>query len=334
MLNVAVIGLGNMGRHHARVLSELEEAKLVAVSDLDEKQGRKIAQRYGSVFYKDYKEMLDRGDIDAVSVAVPTSLHKEVALECIKRGIPALIEKPIADSPEAGEEIVQAAEKEGVFLAVGHVERFNPAVQKLKEIIEQNRLERITSVVARRVGIFPPQVKDADVIVDLAVHDIDVCNFLLNRRPRRIYARAGKALNSKRADFAGLFLDYDGVDVFIQVNWITPVKIRELNVTGTKGYVELNYITQKLKIYESNYEKSFDSFGDFVVKFGTPNVQEVHVKTGEPLKIELENFIKCLQSKRPEKRLWVSGEEGLHILETASLAVRSYKLNKIMETKE
>ncbi|HID95233.1 MAG TPA: Gfo/Idh/MocA family oxidoreductase [Candidatus Latescibacteria bacterium] len=327
-VNVAVIGIGNMGRHHARVYSELEDANLVAVSDLNSQVGEQIASRYGVGFYHDYRKMIERDDIDAVSIAVPTSLHTGVALACIETRKSILIEKPIADSLEDACTIVEEAGKKGVIVAVGHIERFNPAVLRLKEVIEQGRLNSVTLVIARRVGMFPPQVKDANVIIDLAVHDIDVCNFLLGKRPGKVYARAGKALNSKRADFASIFLDYDGTDVLVQANWITPVKIRELNVTGTRGYAELNYITQKLKVYESNYERGFDFFGDFVVKFGAPDVQEIDVMREEPLKVELGHFISCV---RQNTTPLVSGKEGIEALEIALAAVRSYKSNQIVE---
>ena len=326
-VNVAVIGVGNMGRHHVRAYSELAEVNLVALSDRKSQLGKEMVERFHIRFYPDYREMLEKEDIDAISVVVPTAVHKEVALDCIQRGKAVLIEKPLADSAEAGDQIIEEAEKHKVTVLVGHVERFNPAVLKLKELMEEGKLERITSVIARRVGISPPQLKEANVIVDLAVHDIDVCNFLLGKIPQQVYARAGKALNSQRADFASIFLDYNGTDVLIQANWITPVKIRELNVTGTKGYVELNYITQKLKLYESNYHRGFDSFGDFIVRFGTPNIREVDVKTAEPLKMELRHFIACVENR---KKPLVSGKDGLNALKIALSAVQSWEEERVV----
>jgi len=328
MINVAVIGVGNMGWHHARIYSELPEAKLVAVADLNETVCQKAARQYNTKYYLDYRELLEKESIEAVSIAVPTSLHKMVALDCISRNVAVLIEKPIAGTLEDSQAIIEAATANNTPITIGHIERFNPAVQKLKELIVTQKLEQITSVVARRVGIYPPQIKDADVIVDIAVHDIDVCNFILDRLPSRIHARAGRALNGDRADFATLFMDYGEAEIFIQVNWITPVKIRELNVTAINGYAELNYLTQKLKLYESNYERTFDSFGDFVVKFGTPNIQEVNVQKGEPLKIELNQFLASLMSARP---MSVTAEDGLIALKIALKAIESCQRNEIVE---
>lgn len=327
MVNVAVIGIGNMGANHVRVYSELEGVNLVAISDINENE-RKIAEKFGCEFYKDYRDMLEREEIDALSIAVPTKLHKKIALDCIQNGKDVLIEKPIADTVKNAEAIISAATKKGVILTVGHIERFNPAVQKLKKIISQKKLGEITSIIARRVGIFPPQVKDANVVLDLAVHDIDVFNYLLQQNPSRIYANAGSALDERREDHAFIVIEYDTARCFIQENWITPVKIRNLAVTGTRGYAELNYITQELNVYESVYEKTYDSYGDFVVKFGTPKKKIVEIEKAEPLKVEIMYFIECIVKKRDP---FVSGEDGLLALKLSLKAIDSYNKNKIVE---
>jgi len=269
VLNVAVIGTGNMGKNHVRTYSEMENVNLVAIADISE-NGKLLAEKHGCKYYSSYKEMLDDEELDAVSVCVPTGLHYEVAKDVIGKGVNLLVEKPITRSVKEAEDIVSLAEAAGVKLAVGHIERFNPAVRRLRELIKAGKLGDVTSIVARRVGLMPPQIRDANVVIDLAVHDIDVCNFLLGKKPDNVLCESGKAIISKREDFADIFMKYGSTNVFIQVNWITPVRIRALHVTGTKGYAELNYITQELVLYESIYEKRYDDFGDFVVKFGEP----------------------------------------------------------------
>lgn len=322
MLNVAVIGIGNMGKHHVRTYSEIENVKLVAVSDIDEVKGRAIAERYGCRFYKDYNEMFEREKIDLVSVVVPTKFHEKIALDIIEKGISLLVEKPIANSIEKAENIIKKAKERNVKLAVGHIERFNPAVQRLKEMIKEGRLGQITSIIARRVGLFPPQIKDANVIIDLAVHDIDIMNYLMECSPDEIEANAGRALISEREDYAEIFLKYKNTTGFIQVNWITPIKIRNLSVTGTKGYAEMDYISQELIVYESNYKKDFETFGD-VVKFSKPNKVEVGVEKGEPLRLELLDVIEAVkQNKEP----MVNGSVGLEALKIAMKVLD--KINK------
>jgi UDP-N-acetylglucosamine 3-dehydrogenase len=313
MLNAAVIGSGNMGKNHVRIYSGLKESNLIAICDPDEKVKR-LAEEYGCRHYSDYRQMLDKETIDVVSVCVPTSLHYEVGKDVIEKGINVLIEKPITNNMEQAEELIRLAGEKGVKLTVGHIERFNPAVQKLKELVDQGKLGNITSIIARRVGLFPPQIKDANVIIDLAVHDIDVFNYLLGRKPVRVYVEKGNALINNREDYADIFLKYDDVNCFVQVNWITPVKIRVLNVTGTKGYAELNYVTQNLVFYKSNYEKNYNGFGDFVVKFGAPEKLEIGVEKEEPLKLELKSFLECIEKgKEPV----LTGQEALDILRIA-----------------
>jgi len=316
MLNVAVIGVGNMGKHHARVYSEI--ANLVAVCDLDERLGKEIARRFKCKFYPTYKEMFAKEKIDAVSIVVPTIYHKKVALDCIEQGKHVLVEKPISNNLEDARQMVEAARKKNVRIAVGHVERFNPAVQKLREMIKNKDLGKITTIVARRVGVCPPQIKDANVIIDTAVHDIDVLRFLLEEDPTKIHALSGKAILRQRDDYADILLKFDGTDAFIQVNWITPVKIRSLAVTGTEGYAELNYITQELTLHKSNYRR-IDDFSD-VVKFGTPKEVKVSIKNGEPLKNELMNFLDAVENNREPL---VSGKEGLKTLEVALKVIDS-----------
>lgn len=318
MLNVAVIGVGNMGKHHARVYSEIDSAKLVAICDLDGKKAKDIAKRFGCKFYTDYNRMFAEEKIDAVSIAVPTIYHKKVSLDCIAQGKHVLVEKPISNNLEDARQMVKAAKKMNVRLAVGHIERFNPAVQKLREMIKNKDLGKITTIVARRVGVCPPQIKDANVIVDTAVHDIDVFSFLLEKEPTKVYALSGRAIIKQRDDYADIMLKYDGTNAFIQVNWITPVKLRKLAVTGTEGYAELNYITQELVIYKSSYRR-IDDFSD-VVKFGTPRQVRVSVRNEEPLKNELKSFIESVEKNREPL---VSGSDGLKTLEIALKVIDS-----------
>jgi len=310
-MRVCVIGTGAMGKNHARVYAEMHNVQLAAVADVNEKAGNEIAGKYRCRYYRDYKKMLAAEKPDAVSVCVPTGMHYDVARAVIQRGISVLVEKPIAKDVKDAEKLVALAKKRGVRLAVGHIERFNPAVRQLKRLIDEGKLGHITSILARRVGIMPPRIKDANVVTDIAVHDIDIFTYLLGKKPRRIYASGGKALINDREDYADIFLQYNGTNGFIEVNWLTPVKIRMLNVTGTRGYARLNYITQDLLLHKSVYEKEYDEFGLFVLHFGEPEVIPVHIKKEEPLRIELKNFI---DSVKEDKEPLVSGKDGLEAL--------------------
>ncbi len=319
-MKVGVIGTGVMGRNHARVYSEMDGVVLAGVSDLNEKRGREVAEKYKCEYYRDYKGLLDVAGLDAVSLCTPTSLHYEVGRSVIERGKHMLIEKPIADTVGNAEKLVKLAKKRGVKLAVGHIERFNPAVQELKRLIDEGKLGDVTSIFARRVGIMPPRIRDSNVIIDIAVHDIDVFRYVLGKEPESVHASGGKALIKDREDYADIFMKYNGTNGFIEVNWLTPVKIRVLNVTGTKGYAQLNYITQELTLHESVYEKTYDRFGDFVLNFGEPKKIPVEVKKEEPLRIELCNFIEAVKEKVEPL---VSGDDGLEVLKIAERIMKS-----------
>jgi len=204
-MKAAVIGTGSMGRNHARLYADIEGVELVAVADVSQ-DAKGVADKYGCRFYTGHKEMIETEKPDIVSVCVPTSLHYEVSKFVIEKGVNLLIEKPIASRVEEAEELVELAKKAKVKLAVGHIERFNPAVQRLKKLIDEGKLGNVTSILARRVGLYPPRIRDANVIIDIAVHDIDVFNYLLGKEPSKVFSCAGKALINDREDYADIFL--------------------------------------------------------------------------------------------------------------------------------
>jgi UDP-N-acetylglucosamine 3-dehydrogenase len=289
-LRAAVLGVGAMGAHHARLYDGIDGVELIAIADPGDELGA-TAARYGCAAYVDYAELLERERPDVVSVAVPTSAHLGAGLAAVRAGAHVLVEKPIAASSAEGEQLAAAAEHAGVVLAVGHIERFNPAVQRLRQLIDADALGRITSCVARRVGVMPPRVRDADIVVDTAVHDIDVIDFLLGSYPERVRATGGRAWLSDRTDHAEILLDYAGVGGFIQVNWLTPVKIRTLAVTGEGGYCELNYVTQELLHYRAPDQGPVGSFEEFVRRYGETEAELVPVARSEPLRLEIEGFL-------------------------------------------
>lgn len=295
MLRVAVIGVGHMGQNHVRVFSEIPTCQLVALADVDSVCGTSLSQKYQCHFYQDYHEMLDKEDIDAVSIVVPTHLHKTVALDVMQRGIHVLLEKPISDTLEDAYAIVRAAEENNVTLLIGHIERFNPAVNRLIKIVRQGRLGNITSLVATRVGLLLSPKKDTNVVIDLAVHDIDIMNYILDDQPREVYANGGKALLGTHNDYAEIFMKYGTISGFVVVNWITPLRIRKLCITGNKGYAELDYITQELIVHENSYEKNYDEkSGHFVMSLSDSDRVHVGVDVKEPLKEEILHFLRCV----------------------------------------
>ncbi|MDV3104097.1 UDP-N-acetylglucosamine 3-dehydrogenase [Thermococcus waiotapuensis] len=316
MLRVGVVGVGMMGQHHVRVYSELakeRKVELVGIADADLERAKELAKKYGTVPYGDYSELAREG-LDAVDIAVPTSLHKDVALEFINHGTSVLIEKPIAETVENAEAIIEAAEEKGVTLMVGHIERFNPAVLKLRELIDRGELGKVVTISAKRVGPMAERIRDVGIIIDLGVHDIDVISYLFGQRVRTVYARAGNVLHPAGVeDHALITLGFKDGTGIVETNWLTPHKTRTLNVVGTAGIAYLDYIEQSLKLYNQEW------------------IKEAKIEKKEPLRNEIEHFIECVETG---KRPIVDGEAGLHALKVALLAQKSARTGKVLEVEE
>ena len=314
-IKCAVIGAGKMGKNHLRVYSEISEVNLVAIADINQTAGKELAADYKTKYYSDYEEMIDKEKPDAVSICVPTAFHHVVGKKCIAKGVNILLEKPIAIDLKEAKELIELAKLKKITFMVGHIERYNPAVTKLKSIIKSGKLGKITSIIARRVGGFPFQIRDANIMVDLAIHDIDIVNYLLDETPQEIYVNKKRVFLKKREDSVEFFFKYKTASAYIQANWFTPVKIRKLNITGTKGYVELDYINQDIEFFKSNYDifkDPADKFSDYILRFSQPDKINIPVKKKEPLKEELIFFINSIK-----KNLIVDSQFALDSLRIA-----------------
>ena len=176
--NVGVIGVGSMGYNHVRIYSELENANLVAISDMVRGTLDKVSKEFNTVGYVDYDNILQIDDIEAVNICVPTVFHHDVAMRAIEAGKNVLVEKPIASKLPEAKEMINAAKDAGVILATGHVERFNPAVRVAKELLDAGEIGEVVTANAKRLGPYPPRIRDVGVAIDLAIHDIDIFNYL------------------------------------------------------------------------------------------------------------------------------------------------------------
>lgn len=295
-VRVAVIGAGNMGRHHVRNYHEMNGVRLAAIADADPASAA-LAKQYEVPFYESYQEMIKHEQPTAVSVVVPTPFHHEVASFALQNGADVLVEKPIAATVAEAHQLESLAQQFGRILTVGHIERFNPAVLHLKQLIASGRLGEISAMVCRRVGGFPQREPKTDVIVDLAIHDIDIMADLMGEVPQLVAAHGSRTFHSQRIDSAEILLRYGVAAGFVQTNWVTPVKIRTISITGSKGYVEANYITQEVELYEHTAVRSQDNFPDFVRELGTPQVIREKIKLIEPLRQELNLFIEAVKTR-------------------------------------
>ncbi len=324
-MKVGVIGVGSMGKNHARVYSEI--AELVGIADINERNGKRIAKRYNAEYFKDYHDLLDK--VDALTIATPTNQHFDIAMDAIANGKHLLIEKPIASSVEEGEKLIDKAREQGVVLAVGHIERHNPVVQYAKKALDNHKFGEPITFVSKRVSSYPSRIRDVGVIHDLGLHDIDVMRYLANSKVESVYATAGIDIKSKYESHANLLIKFrNGIDGFVEVNWLTPMKVRKLSLTCSTHYVELDYITQSLRISSSKY-KDLDEMD----LYRTPlefNVREISLKKQEPLMNELADFIDAIGNNR---KPLVDGYDGLMTLKIADKALESYKRNERMNIK-
>ena len=304
-VNVGVIGVGAMGENHVRVYHKMEEANLMGVSDVSERALKKIEKKYGAKGYTDYCELLANPEIEVVSVCVPTTFHHAVVMEAIKHKKHVLVEKPIAFTLTEAEEMIAAAKDAGVILATGHVERFNPAVQKAKELIDDGVIGDIVSAFAKRVGPLPPRIKEVGVSIDLAIHDLDIMNYLFEEEITQVYGTMNSSFDdSEFEDHAEIMVSFDNESTgIIEVNWLTPYKRRELELTGTAGIISVDYIQQSIEV-----------FGKFA--------QDIEIVHEEPLKGELKSF---LNSVVEEKEPVITGEDGLKALKMVIAANKSSK---------
>ena len=322
-LVAGVIGLGSMGINHARVYGEIEGVELAAVADVSPER-RALATGGNSAHpYDDYRRMLAEERLDLLSVCVPTLLHHEVTLAAIQRGVAVLVEKPIAASLEEGRAMAQAARAAGVPLMVGHVERFNPAVMELKRRLLAGELGRVYQVYARRTGPFPQRVRDVGVVHDLAPHDIDIISFLLQSKVERVYAETLRGISTEREDMLwGILRFRDGAVGVLDVNWLTPIKVRQLALLGEKGLFQVDYLSQQITFYAGDRPGQPLS-GDGAAK-------PVQVEKKEPLRLELAAFAAAVrQGEEPP----VTAEDGLAALEIASLLVESARTGRAIDVR-
>ncbi|BAI60967.1 putative oxidoreductase [Methanocella paludicola SANAE] len=308
-MRVGVIGAGAMGQNHIRMYSQMPNVELVGISDIDNNRVNKLSKQFNTMGFTEYEELLKQ-DLDAVSIVVPTLLHKKVALAAINANTNLLVEKPISDTIENARTIVSAAQKENLTLMVGHIERFNPAVTKMKEIIDSGELGRVVSISARRVGPNNPRIRDVGVILDIGVHDIDIISYLYNSPATEVYAIAGSEIHPHE-DHATIMLRFnDNRAGLVETNWLTPHKTRNFTVIGTEGVGYGDYIEEKVFIHDKDW------------------IKEAKVEKKEPLRCELEGFIhSCKYGDAP----LTTGEDGINALKTALAAVQSYKTSSAIE---
>jgi UDP-N-acetylglucosamine 3-dehydrogenase len=302
-IKIAVIGVGGWGKNHVRVLDNM--GVLEAVCDLSADRAKEIARKYDTKFYSSIKDLFsnERG-LNACLICTPTKSHLSVVREAIQNGCHVFVEKPLSFSSKECEEMTDLSKKAKVLLTCGYVERFNPAVQDLKKIIQKQTYGDLLMMEFHRENRMPLHIKDVGVIYDTSVHDIDTAMFLFGKGAKMVFARAGKKFHLFE-DFATIMLGFEDQKVaIIASNWVTPKKVRTFSAVCTEGTVNGDFITQEIRI----------NHADATI---IPRRQQFQ----EPLVLELQSFIEVIEGKR--KQPVVTSEEATNVTKVAEAALLS-----------
>ena len=293
-IRIGVIGTGRLGSFHSKVYSRLSKhVKFVGVCDCNIERALEVGKKYHAASYSDYEELFDK--VDAVSIAVPTSLHYNIAKEFLKHNIHVLIEKPITKTLSEADELIQIAKERNLIIQVGHIERFNSAVLAMEPYLTKPKF-----IECQRLGPFHKRVDDVGVVLDLMIHDIDIVLGLVQQDVMHIEA-VGLSTISNYEDVANVRLTFqDGIIADITASRVTKDVVRKMRIFQEDSYVSLDYVTQDVAVFKNT--------GDKIIK------EKIKVKKKDPLKKELKSFIECV---RTGKKPIVSGVEGRRALQVA-----------------
>ena len=307
-LRIGLAGLGSMGRNHLRILSGRPDIRLAAIADPAAEALSAAVATSGAQAFDEPLAMIAEAELDALVIAAPTTSHVALALAAIERDIAILVEKPLAESAAEGERIVTAARVGSVPVQVGHVERFNPAVLELGRLLDEGWLSVVYSIASRRAGPFPDRIRDVGVTIDLATHDADILSWIAGERPSRVYAETAQRIHANHEDLLfGLLHFPSGATGMVDVNWLTPVKRRQLVVVGEEGMFELDYLTQRLTFTRATDTTNPRLIGGYAPTF-EGDIAELPVVSAEPLAAEIDAFLRVV---REGGRPIVDAEDGL-----------------------
>jgi predicted dehydrogenase len=289
-LAVGVIGVGHMGRHHVRIVSETEGVTLAGLHDTDPERAGVFREQYGCDSFDDLDELLDRAD--AVTVAAPTSEHLSIGERCLRSGTGVLMEKPLADTLEGARRLTAAARDAGVVLMVGHVERYNPAIRRMMEMMEEAR-EEIVSIDTRRLAPFDgSRCLDVDVLYDLLIHDIDLVLEIADS-PIRSVSAAGRPVFSQRTDFVHALIEFENsACAVLWAGKCSPRKMRSIMVTTRSRCYEADTLSNTLTVHAAEELPAMDRGLCFM---GEITAQEIPVPKEEPLAAELQDFFAAVR---------------------------------------
>lgn len=310
-IRIGVIGVGNMGQHHTRVLSMLKDVELVGVADLNVERGLDTASKYRVRFFEDYRDLIEH--VDAVCIAVPTRLHYAVGMTCLQAGIHVLIEKPIAASITEAESLVNVAAESHRILQVGHIERFNPAFQELSKIL---KTEELLALEADRMSPYSDRANDVSVVLDLMIHDIDLLLELAGSIVTKLTASGSRASDSGYLDYVTATLGFaNGIVATLTASKVTHRKIRRIAAHCRHSLTEADFLNNEILIHRQTTANCLTDYGQVLYR-QDGLIEKVYTSNIEPLHAELEHFVSCVRGGNQPS---VGGEQALKALRLASL---------------
>jgi predicted dehydrogenase len=309
-LRIGVIGVGNMGQHHTRVLSLLKDVELIGVADINVERGLDLAGKYQVHFFEKYQELLPH--VEAVCIAAPTKLHHKIGLECLNAGIHVLIEKPIAASIAEAESLVNAAATTNCILQVGHIERFNPAFLELRKVL---KTEDLLALEAHRMSPYSNRANDVSVVLDLMIHDLDLILELANSPVIKVNATGSRLAESKYLDYVTATLNFaNGIVATVTSSKVTHRKIRGVVAHCKNSLTEADFLNNEILIHRQTTADYTTDYGQiFYRQDGL--IEKVYTSNIEPLHAELEHFVSCVRGGDQPS---VGGEQALKALRLAS----------------
>ena len=299
-MKIVQIGTGGWGKNHTRILSEL--GVLVAICDANPEKSKEYGEKYSVNYYQSLDKLLISEKFDGAFVVTPTSTHVDITMKLLEAKKHVFVEKPMTYKSEDGEKLVKLAEKNKVILTCGYIERFNPAVDIVKKMVNEKRFGELVMLEFHRENRMPLHIKDVGIIYDTSVHDIDTANWLFNEMPQVVFARAGK-IKHEHEDFASIMLGYKNDKVaIISSNWITPKRVRKFNAVCTDAIISSDFITQEIIV-----EKSDDS-------------ETIQSEKQEPLSLEIQSFLGAIEGKND---LIVKSQQAVNVTKIAEAALLS-----------
>ncbi|WP_421655718.1 Gfo/Idh/MocA family oxidoreductase [Leptothermofonsia sp. ETS-13] len=310
-IRVGVIGVGNMGQHHTRILSMLKDVELVGIADINIERGIDTASKYRVRFFEDYRDLLKH--VDAVCIAVPTKLHYLVGMTCLQAGVHVLIEKPIAASISEAESLVNAAAESQCILQVGHIERFNPAFQELSKVL---KTEELLALEAHRMSPYSDRANDVSVVLDLMIHDIDLLLELAASPVIRLTASGSRASDSGYLDYVTATLGFaNGIVATLTSSKVTHRKIRRIAAHCKNSLTEADFLNNEILIHRQTTANYMTDYGQVLYR-QDGLIEKVYTSNIEPLHAELEHFVTCVRGGNQPS---VGGEQALKALRLASV---------------